>query len=50
MKDFWKNFCSDSMICVYIRMQAGTRVSETVMEERLSLIERHGYAFVSLVQ
>lgn len=38
-----KSFCSDSIICVYVRMQVGTKVSETVMEER------HGYALVVLV-
>lgn len=51
MKDFSKSCCcSDSVIYVYFRIQVGTRVSETVMEERLSFVEKHGYAFVILVQ
>lgn len=48
-----KSSCSASVICNYTsntRMQVGTGVSETVVEERLSFIERHGYAFVVLVQ
>lgn len=43
MKSFLKSCCSDSVIRVYFRMQVGTRVSETVMEERLSFAERHDY-------
>lgn len=50
MKEFSKSCCSDSVICVFIGMQVGTRVTETVVEERLSFIERHGYAFVILIQ
>lgn len=46
----WEQRMKDSIICVYIRMQVGTRVSEIVMEESLSFTERRGYAFVILVQ
>lgn len=51
IKGFSKSCCSDIVICVYFRMQVGTRVSERRRkEERLSFMERHGYAFLVLVQ